>query len=258
MNSNTCRATSSLWQVLHDSYGGTGLDRFPYTHDIDGSGGQQALVTFERPLFLAISERHRCLGAEARITFRVPRSERLLDPANPMLLHCLNSPCGRADIPFKVDSAVDHQPLLRANCLSDLLDKLDIAIVLITQTRIASLSKRGPQSLKTRSEPLGGFLSHVCNLLVMRATGASSWRIERRNGSRDSVPRGAPGPSAAALPDLHYSYAITARSQIAADDIMSSGGMVGFKDYSSPAEIEAIRAFVTNRAQAEAQAQKAQ
>jgi hypothetical protein len=51
---------------------------------------------------------------------------------------------------------------------------------------------------------------------------------------------------------------MTAWGRIVANGIMSSGGMVGFKDDSPPAEIEATRAFVTDRAQAEAQARKAQ
>jgi hypothetical protein len=42
------------------------------------------------------------------------------------------------------------------------------------------------------------------------------------------------------------------------DGIMSSGGIVGFNDDFPPAKIEAIRAVVIDRAQAEAQAQKAQ
>jgi len=39
---------------------------------------------------------------------------------------------------------------------------------------------------------------------------------------------------------------------------MSNGGIVGFKDDFPPAEIEAPRAAVIDRAEAEAQAQKAQ
>jgi len=39
---------------------------------------------------------------------------------------------------------------------------------------------------------------------------------------------------------------------------MSSGGRVGLKDDLPPTEIEAIRALVIDRAQAEAQAHKAQ
>jgi hypothetical protein len=39
---------------------------------------------------------------------------------------------------------------------------------------------------------------------------------------------------------------------------MSSGGIVGFKDDFPPAEVEAIRAVMIDRAQAAAQAQKAQ
>jgi quinohemoprotein ethanol dehydrogenase len=64
--------------------------------------------------------------------------------------------------------------------------------------------------------------------------------------------------SGGAVPDLRYAYAMTAWGQIVANGIMSSGGIVGFKDDSPKAEIEAICAFVTNRAQAEAQAKNAQ
>jgi hypothetical protein len=55
-----------------------------------------------------------------------------------------------------------------------------------------------------------------------------------------------------------YSHAITAWSRIVADGIMSSGGMVGFKDDLPPTRSKAIRALLINRAQAEAQAHKAQ
>jgi hypothetical protein len=60
------------------------------------------------------------------------------------------------------------------------------------------------------------------------------------------------------LPNPRYPYAITAWSRIVTDGIMSNGGMVGFKDDLPPTGIEAIRALVIDRAQAEAQAHKAQ
>ena len=76
----------------------------------------------------------------------------------------------------------------------------------------------------------------------------SAWRIR----SDRELARSA---GFSALPNPRYPYAITAWSRTASDGIMSSGGMVGFKDDLPPTEIKALRALVIDRAQAKARAQ---
>src|SRR5438445_9062673 len=82
--------TVSDFLEARDPFGTPGID----TDDIHGPGLEDPLVALEVPLLLAVRDEGGCLASQVRVTLRIPRAERLLDPGEVVLLERLDATDG--------------------------------------------------------------------------------------------------------------------------------------------------------------------
>src|SRR6267378_957860 len=155
-------AVSDLLEA-RDPFGTPGID----SHDIHGSGLKDPLVALEVPLLLAVCDEGGRFAAQVRVSLRIPRAERLLDPGEVVLLERLDATDGGHDVPLNRPAAVDHDLGRRAQALAHPPHVLDIAVVFVSEPGVPALPEPDLHAPQSGGEPLLSLLDHPADVLVM-------------------------------------------------------------------------------------------
>ena len=128
---------------------------------VTGAGRQHRFETVEVPLLLAVGDERLRLGPQRRIALRIPRAERLFDPRDVEVVERLHSLDRRGNVPLDGDAQIDDQLLVGSDALAHRPDVLDVAIMLVTEPRVAPLAEADLDPVQPIGEPALSLGDHL-------------------------------------------------------------------------------------------------
>ena len=116
------------------------------------------------------------MGAQLRIAHGIVWPQRFLDPVEMVGFHRANALDGRGHSPLNCRAHIDHDALLWSQRLAQGAHKVDIAILLDAESRLATLAKAHLDAMHTRLHPSSSLCDESIDCGQRGMTGDNGWQ----------------------------------------------------------------------------------